>query len=513
MDVARRWRLPCPAGHPDRPAQRDDDAHRLRGRSADRRLLDRLHGRRRRGAALLRLHGPVRLLDAAARPVGELRDPARRVGPRRALVVPADRVPPRAAERRRGRQEGVHHERLRRRHHGARDLPALLERSLARARRLRLRGGHLADRHDPGGAGDARRRGGEVGAAPAAHLASRRDGGPDPGQRADPRGHDGHRRRLPARPAAPDLRVRARGAGPGRRDRRGHAARRRADRARPGRHQARDRLLDDVPDRLHVPRRRARRLRERDVPPDDARLLQGAALPRGRDRHPCAPRRAGHAQHGRPPPLSAEDANRLPDRGARAGGHAAALGLLVEGLDPRRRPGGRLVRPAPAGGGPRRRFPDRSLHVPDVLPRVRGRSLAVREGAHPRPRARPRRRAVLDGFDGVGADRAGGDRRVDPDPRRLAPAHGLARAGRRAARRAERAPGLRHERCLGRPRAGGDRSRVGDLRQRSAPARPRRPSSAACSSASSTSTRPTTGFSTGRRSSSPMPGRASSSGR
>ena len=33
------------------------------------------------------------------------------------------------------------------------------------------------------------------------------------------------------------------------------------DRARPDRHQARDRLLDHVPDRLHVPRRGARRLR------------------------------------------------------------------------------------------------------------------------------------------------------------------------------------------------------------------------------------------------------------
>ena len=39
--------------------------------------------------------------------------------------------------------------------------------------------------------------------------------------------------------------------------RRGHAARRRRDRARAVGHQARDRLLDDVADRLHVPRGRA----------------------------------------------------------------------------------------------------------------------------------------------------------------------------------------------------------------------------------------------------------------
>ena len=42
-----------------------------------------------------------------------------------------------------------------------------------------------------------------------------------------------------------------------------------------------------------------RRVRERDVPPDDARLLQGAALPRRRHRHPRARRRAGHAADGR----------------------------------------------------------------------------------------------------------------------------------------------------------------------------------------------------------------------
>ena len=44
------------------------------------------------------------------------------------------------------------------------------------------------------------------------------------------------------------------------------------------RHQARDRLLDDVADRLHDHGRLRRRLRGRAVPPDDARLLQGAAV-------------------------------------------------------------------------------------------------------------------------------------------------------------------------------------------------------------------------------------------
>ena len=44
---------------------------------------------------------------------------------------------------------------------------------------------------------------------------------------------------------------------------------------------------------------RARRVRERDVPPDDARLLQGAALHGRGARHPPPRRRAGHPPDGR----------------------------------------------------------------------------------------------------------------------------------------------------------------------------------------------------------------------
>ena len=51
-----------------------------------------------------------------------------------------------------------------------------------------------------------RRRDGQVGAAAAPHLASRRDGGPDPGQRADPRRDDGHRRRVHGLPPVADVR-------------------------------------------------------------------------------------------------------------------------------------------------------------------------------------------------------------------------------------------------------------------------------------------------------------------
>ena len=80
--------------------------------------------------------------------------------------------------------------------------PSTAARSVQPARRRRPhRGLHPA----------ARRRVREVRADPAAHLAPRRDGGPDPGLRADPRGDDGHRRRLPDRAHAPAVRAGARG--------------------------------------------------------------------------------------------------------------------------------------------------------------------------------------------------------------------------------------------------------------------------------------------------------------
>ena len=64
----------------------------------------------------------------------------------------------------------------------------------------------IADRR----AADLRRRDGQERPVPAPRLAARRDGGPDPGVRPHPRGHDGQRRRLPRRPRQPALRRRAR---------------------------------------------------------------------------------------------------------------------------------------------------------------------------------------------------------------------------------------------------------------------------------------------------------------
>ena len=256
------------------------------------------------------------------------------------------------------------------------------------AGRVRGRGRHVADPRQPRRARPPRWGGGEVGADPAPHLASGRDGGPDPGLRPDPRRHDGHRGRLPDRPRAPDLRARALDLRPRRGSRRDHASRGRPRRARADRHQARDRLLDDVADRLHVPRRGARRVRERDVPSDDARVLQGAALPGRRARDPPPRERAGHPEDGRAAENDAEDVHRLPGRLARARRHPAALGLLLEGLDPRLGTGLRRLRAAALRRGPRGHAADGDLHLPPALHRLPRRAVAARARARSRAGAR-----------------------------------------------------------------------------------------------------------------------------
>ncbi len=122
----------------------------------------------------------------------------------------------------------------------------------------------------------------QVGPAAAAHLAARRHGGPHAGLLPDPRGHDGHRGRLPDRAHVPAVRAGAAGRRHQRGDRHGHAAVRGHRGAGGDRPQAGDRLLHDLADRLHDPRGLGGGLRRRAVPPHDPRLLQGPALHGGR---------------------------------------------------------------------------------------------------------------------------------------------------------------------------------------------------------------------------------------
>ena len=109
----------------------------------------------------------------------------------------------------RRREEGLRDERDQRRDDRARALPADPAHGPARLRRRLRRLAEGRHRREPDRARPARRRGREVGADPAPHLASRRDGGPDAGQRPDPRGDDGDRRRLPDRAHARALPERA----------------------------------------------------------------------------------------------------------------------------------------------------------------------------------------------------------------------------------------------------------------------------------------------------------------
>ena len=150
---------------------------------------------------------------------------------------------------------------------------------------------------------------------PAPRLVAGRDGRPDAGLGADPRRDDGHRRHLHGRPLATRSSSSPRprcwsspsiGA---------FTAFMAATIAHhPERHQAGRRLLDRQPARLHGLRPRHRRLGLRHLPPDDARLLQGAALPRLRQRHPRHARGAEHPEDGRPAQVHADHLLDLPDR-------------------------------------------------------------------------------------------------------------------------------------------------------------------------------------------------------
>ena len=215
-----------------------------------------------------------------------------------------------------------------------------------------------------------RRGDGQERPVPAARLAARRDGGPDPGVRPHPRGDDGQRRRVPRGPGQPALRQRPGRDGHRRGHRHLHGHPRGEHRDDPDRHQAGPRLLDAEPARLHVRGARRRGVHRGHLPPHDPRLLQGPAVPRLRLGHPRRPRGAGHAQHGRPeqedPDHLRDDAHRL-DRHRR---HPAAGRLLLQGRDPRRGLQVRLL--LGLGHRPVRRPADRVLHVPAHGPDLLG---------------------------------------------------------------------------------------------------------------------------------------------
>ena len=120
---------------------------------------------------------------------------------------------------------------------------------------------------------------------------------------------------------------------------------------------------------LHVPGRRSARLRDRDVLPGRARVLQGAAVPGLRLGDPRHARRAGPATDGRPATRDADHRRHDGDRRAGARRVPVPGGVLREGP----RPGdGRddraldVLRPGNA-----RRRPVRALHRPAVVPDVR----------------------------------------------------------------------------------------------------------------------------------------------
>ena len=149
----------------------------------------------------------------------------------------------------------------------------------------------------------------------------------------------------------------------------GDAAGRRHDRDRDDRPEAGDRLLDDEPDRLHDHRRLDRRLRAGPLPPDDPRLLQGAAVHGRRLDHLGDGEPPGHRPDERLLEGDALHLGAVPDRRPGAGRLPGHLRLLLQGLDPRLRRGARRDVRVDGDRRLRRRLPHRDLHLPAHLPR------------------------------------------------------------------------------------------------------------------------------------------------
>ena len=217
----------------------------------------------------------------------------------------------------------------------------------------------------------------------------------------------------------------------------------------------------------------------------------------GRHRHPRARRRAGHAQDGRPARVPAANvASRSSSARSRSSASRrspASSRRTRSSLGARRR----LVGLPAVRGRAGRRVPDRALHVPDDVPRLRRRAVRVR--ARALPPARGTRAGRLDAMHGRRARRARGHRRAGSSSRRfwqlladfLDP---VARAARRARPRRR----TRVERARRRARPRRDLRSPGCSTPRAACAVPPCAARARCSSTSSTSTSSTTCSSTGR---------------
>ena len=211
----------------------------------------------------------------------------------------------------------------------------------------------------------------QVGADPAARLAAGRDGRSDAGLGADPRGHDGDRRRLPGGAPARHLRARARGLARRRRRRRADRLLRGDDRDRADGHQEGARLFHDLATRLHVRRTRRRRVWGRGLPRGHARILQGVPVPRRGQRDPRARRRAGRAPDGRTRAQDPVDLRHVRRRNGRDRGTAAARRVLLEGRDSLVRLRERARRRTVAlGAGVAHRADHRLLHVPPAVAHV-----------------------------------------------------------------------------------------------------------------------------------------------
>ena len=181
---------------------------------------------------------------------------------------------------------------------------------------------------------------GQVGAVPAARLAARRHGRAHARLGADSCGDDGDGGCVSAASDIVAVCADARRAADRCLDWSVHRPTRRGACVRAGRHQTRARLLHRLAARLHDGGHRCRLLHGRLLPPADARVVQGVALPRGWRRHSRG-RQQRFVADGRARSPHAADGDRLHHRDPLACRHPALCRLPVEGRDPRIGMGGR----------------------------------------------------------------------------------------------------------------------------------------------------------------------------